>query len=212
MKWDDFKKDVWPKIQKYTLVILVMFLLAILFLRECTRPECKDSINTSDTIIVPGDTIPIIDTIQKPIPIYRDTGSIKYVNLKIDTVAIVRAYLSTNYYDIVFKDDTSAYCQYRFAVNMNEVQGNGEFIFMNRRPWKTIVNTTTIEESKLRNRFYIGLQVNGVLGSELTPISFGPNLLFVTKKSFAIGCSYDPFNKIASVDANWLISFRKKKK
>ena len=212
MKWDEFKKDVWPKMQKYTLAILVMLLLAILFLRECTRPQCREYVTISDTIVKPGDTIPIIYTVTKPIPAYRDTGTTKYVHLKIDTVAVVRAYLSTNYYDIVFKDDTSAYCQYRFAVNMNEVQGDGEFTFMNRRPWKTVINTTTIEAPKLRNRFYIGLQVNGVFGSEVTPISFGPHLLFVTKKSFAAGCSYDPFNKIATVDANWLISFRKKKK
>jgi hypothetical protein len=212
MKLDEFKKDVWPRVQKYTMMILIMLLLAILFLRECTRPQCEECISTTDTIVAPGDTIPIISTMPKPVPIYRDTGTTKYVHLKIDTIAVVKAYLSTNYYDIVFKDDTSAYCQYRFSVNMNEVQGDGEFTFLNRRPWKTIINTTTINESKLRNRFYIGLQVNGVPGSVVTPISFGPHLLFVTKKSFAVGCSYDPFNKIATVDANWLISFRKKKK
>lgn len=195
------------------LVIVIIFLV----LKGCGRGPGGSSDCVSDTvyseIIIPGDSIPFEKIIPgKPYPVYRDTGSTNVVILPADTLQIVMAYLTENFYSITMLDDTGAYIKVDFSVWANEVQDSVKLTFMNRRPWhisQTIVDNKTIEEAKFK--VYAGLSVGGWMDR----FSLSPELYFNISRSHLLGVGYDVIGETIDFHYACKISFKnllKKKK
>lgn len=204
---DCMVKKILEFIKKWAPYVIIGVLLCIILLRECSRPgPCPEIVADTTTVhdTIPGDPYPVEVPVIKPKIIYRDTGRV--VTLPVDTDAIIYAFFTENYYDIVFRDDTSALCEYKFSVYGNEVQ-MGEFVFQNRRPWH-ITNTTVVTPiEKERNfKLYAGVSV----GRSLNEFGLAPRVGFGWK-DFMFGGSYDLINNDVYIDLMYKISFRKKK-
>ncbi len=106
----------------------------------------EGSIIKRDTLIY-RDTIVYHDTIGKPVPVYRDTGSTKYIPAVVDSAHIFEAYVklhhlfyTRNIYKDTLKNDSCALIAVLDTVYMNELQRR-ELIYQNRTPKLIITNT-----------------------------------------------------------------------
>ncbi|MCX6272203.1 MAG: hypothetical protein NTU44_13485 [Bacteroidetes bacterium] len=162
-------------------VIITLLLLVILYLRECSpKAECPPP--RVDTI--PGDTI-IQDTIiYKPHLVYRDTGSCQLLTQKIDTAAILAAYLAVNCYRDTLKNDTSALVVIENEVSMNELLRT-RMEFLNRRE-KVIFPILPVSD-KPKRRLYAGF----IVGEKKGDCKIGPTIGFQTTKGNLLALSID---------------------
>jgi len=175
-------------------VISLVFILSYYF-NSCNR-ETQQVLVHTDTI--PGDSVPVYITREKPVPVYHDTGSTHYIIKDMDSsqlYAIALDYYSKYIYDDTLQNDSSALIRLRDTVHKNRLQKR-ELIFQNRRP--TVINYYT-PASKPRNRAYIGI----LAGGDLKGFDFGPAALFVSKKSLAFDYRYEIMGKRHFVTIYW---------
>jgi hypothetical protein len=185
-------------------VIIIIILSLLLQCRKSGKcPEQKtDTVKTTEVIY---DSIPVKSDIPKPeikwdtlrIPLYMD----------VDTLAIILAYFTENYYDLVLKDDTSAYVRYCVSVWQNEL-APGKFEFKNRRP--TTINNTTIVNNIIQERKF-KMFLGGSVGGSMNSFNLNAGVL-VQYKSFLTGANYGFMDKSINIPLYMKLSFGKKKK
>lgn len=192
------------------LIILVLIAICLFlgYCSQCNKSKCPEvSTDTVNTTTVVYDSVKVYIDVPKP-KIVRDTLRYpEYVYMDVDTLAIILSYFTENFYDLVLKDDTSAYVRYCVSVWENELEP-GKFEFINRRP--TTINTTTINNNVITERkfkMFVGVE----LGGSTDRFSLAPELLF-QYKSFMAGVGYDVINKEVRVPLFYKISLSKNKK
>ena len=127
---------------------IILVLLMLLFLqRECQRcPKCpEEKVITKTVVILTGDKVQVFIPTKAPKPVYIDTGSyhIEYKEgkaSKIDTLAIIKDYLSKYYYNDTIKD-TSFVAIIKEVLYKNRIIDRQLYV-QNLR--QKIVNTTTV--------------------------------------------------------------------
>lgn len=128
-------------------IVVIFFVLSLLY-NNCSDKKDTSSGNIlkSDTF-VKHDTITYHDTVSKPKPVFRDTGSTKYIPAVIDSAHIFEAYVklhhlfyTRNIYKDTLKNDSIALIAVLDTVYMNELQRR-ELIYQNRTPQYIITNT-----------------------------------------------------------------------
>lgn len=175
----------------YTYLILIGIIVG-LSLYTCSRiTQPPQYIVHTDTI--PGDSVPVYITIEKPIPInhYYDTGSFKILYQKLDStqiLALLKEYYTKYIYIDTLKNDTSAFASVIDTVFKNQLQKR-TFVFQNRRPTQINIFTPV---SPSHNRFFLGITAGT---KDITQFDLGPSALFVTKKKLAISYSYQILHK-----------------
>jgi hypothetical protein len=188
------------------IVVLTVLCLFLGFCTQCNKAKCPEvATDTVTSTVTIWDTVPVIVEVPKPYKV-RDTLRLtEYMD--VDTLAIILAYFTENYYDLVLKDDTSAYVRYCFSVYENQIEP-GKFEFKNRRP--TTINTTTITNNIIQERklkFFIG----GGIGGSMNSFNLNAGVL-VQYKSFLTGANYGFMDKSINIPLYMKISFGKKKK
>jgi hypothetical protein len=126
---------------KATDILLCLIIAAIIALAGYSVGyHAVKTITTTDTVKVASDTIRYTDTTTKPYPIFKDTGSIQYIAIPIDTALIFDAYTklhhlyyTRNIYNDTLKNDTSALVIIADTVYKNELQ-NRRLTFVNYQP------------------------------------------------------------------------------
>jgi hypothetical protein len=193
---------------KNPLLILVMVaLLAFIFFREATR--CSRNPFTTDTIrttqIIPGDSIPYEVPVLKPfpIPVYRDTGSTRWMDLPIDTMAILADYYSKYYYDDTLQNDTSALIRVLSHTFENRLYYDKLF-FQNKRA--TQINTTIITQSDIRKKFLIGAGMGIIPGKPFISV----DALLLYPSGIAFGAGYDVMGQNLIVKGYYHLQRKKK--
>lgn len=167
-------------------ILIAVLLVIIVLQRECNRhAPCPEPV--TQTVIVPGDSVPYVLSIPRPYPVFRDTGSTRWRYRKIDTNAILEDYFARNIYRRILKDDSSAFIVLTDTVTENKLLG-AKLEFMNRRA--TAIHTHTYA-AELRRQLFIGLGAGG----NPYGVSLSGQVLYVNKKNNAYGLSADPFNK-----------------
>jgi hypothetical protein len=190
--------------------LAILGLLVFLFQRECTRPgEVPPSSDTTvSVVIIPGDSIPYSVEIEKkvPVPYFIDTGSTRWRNLPIDTMAILADYFSRRWYNDTLMNDTSAFICVKSYVEKNQLHYE-DLLFQNRRA-TAIYNTTIVNNyGDGKNKWYLGGGVNFLPGSP----GISADVLIVTPKKMSIDGGYDFINRMGTIKAFYKISFKKKK-
>lgn len=188
--------------------LAILALLLFVFNRECTRPGSTPPKPDTVTIIkvVPGDSIPypVVIPTRTPVHVYHDTGSTRWRNLPIDTMAILKDYYSTRGYYDTLMNDTSGFIALQSHVTENRLFYDN-LLFQNRRA-KQIITTITPQAPE-KNKFYLGLGVN------LLPDSPGlsGNVLLTTKSKMAVSAGYDFTNRMLMAAGFYKISFKRNK-
>lgn len=183
--------------------IIILILVALLILqRECQR--CPEAIETHTTDTIPGDAVPVLVPIDRPIPqfVYVDTGSWNY--FPIDTMAIIKDYFSKAVYFNVLKDDSSAYIAVYDTVHMNRLQGRS-LLFANRRP-TAINHYTTIQHTDERMKLYAGAMF--ALSKKQEP-EFGPALILITPKGYGYSYAYGLNHQTHTFSLVWKIKLKR---
>lgn len=182
--------------------LIIIILVALLILqRECQR--CPEATATHTTDTIPGDVVPILVPIDRPIPefVFIDTGSWNY--FKIDTMAIIRDYFAKATYFDVLKDDSSAYIAVYDTVHMNRLQGRS-LLFANRRA-TAINHYTTIHQPDERLKLYAGAMF--AFSKEQQP-EFGPALILMTPKGYGYSYAYGINHNIHTFSLVWKIKLK----
>ena len=206
------------KIVRFGPWLVIGVLVVVLVLqRSCgrldsaRRPGGSDTVRYTDTI---RDTVEVVKLVGVPKPyevvVPRDTfvfvGDSVECNRRLRELKL--KYWAMNIYSDTLMNDTLALICITDTVSANKLRQRGLF-FRNRSP--TVINTTNIIQDNSRFKMFFGLSVGGCFGDlPQSRFSFGPSLLFVTKKDIATGIRYDVFNKIANVDFYWKLGFRRK--
>jgi len=203
-------------IKKYFnwIIIGVMTIVIILLLFTCDR-KCPEITTTTITIhdTIEGDSVPYLVYCPRPIYVYRDTGSTKYVG--IDTTEIIYDYFSEKYYSDTIKDDTSALIVLNEVITQNDIYKRN-FWFQNRRitTINTITTTETIGEIP-RNKVYLGVGIEGEVNPFFRDPTITLNGLLVMKKRWAyeveVGFPLKNIDNIrVGVKGYYKLSFKKK--
>jgi hypothetical protein len=186
-------------------IIIGILSILLVIMQQCRKTPEPEIVTTITHDTIPGDSIPYEVLLKKPYPVYRDTGSTKWKYEKVDTCQILKNYYAENFYQDTLKDDTSALIVVNDIVTENQLQER-KLTFQNRRA--TVINTTITNIGEIpRNKFFVGLAI----GRSLNNFAVGPSILFVTKKSFAYGLTYDAINKDVYGSFYYKISFKKKR-
>lgn len=184
--------------------VIILILVATIFLqRECQRCPELTTITTTDTI--PGDSIPYVVEIPKPIPFWIDTGSWHYLTQQIDTMAILKDYFSRVYYLDTLMDDSSAFIAILDTITQNRIHGR-KLYFANRKP-TSIINTTTILPADEKSKLYVGGMVAMNPGDKF---DIGPSVMLITPRggySYAYGVN----EKSHTLTVVWKIKLQRKK-
>jgi hypothetical protein len=186
--------------------LAILALLLFVFNRECTRPGSKPPNPDTVTIIkvVPGDSIPypVVIPTRTPVHVYHDTGSTRWRNLPIDTMAILKDYYSIYFYDDTLMNDTSAFIRLQSHTIENKLH-YGNLFFQNKRA-KQIITTITPQAPE-RNKLYLGLGVNFLPDSP----GLSGNVLLTTKSKMAVSAGYDFNNRMLMAAGYYKIQFRR---
>lgn len=184
--------------------IAILILLGIIVLqRECQRCPELNTITITDTI--PGDSVPYVVEIPKPVPFWIDTGSWHYLTQQIDTLAILKDYFSRVYYLDTIMDDSSAFIAILDTITQNRIHGR-KLYFANRKP-TSIINTTTVLPADEKSRLYVGGMVAMNPGDKF---DMGPSVMLITPRggySYAYGIS----EKSHTLTVVWKIKLQRKK-
>jgi hypothetical protein len=189
-------------------LIIAALLIMCLFLgfcTQCNKTKCPEI--TSDTItttVTKYDTVKVTEYVSKP-KYVRDTLRITETT-PIDSLSVVLAYYTERFYDLVLKDDTSAYIRYCFSVLFNEVEP-GRFEFINRRP--TYITHTEIINSPVTERKF-KLFVGGGVGGSLTSFNVNAGVM-VQYRNFLTGANYGFFDKSINIPIYFKLSVKKKR-
>lgn len=170
--------------------IIIVLIIIILLIPKCVRNPIYVSNTVTHTDTIPGDTVPYYIPVDKPYPVYRDTGSIR--TQVVDTFAIIRNYLTKNIYKRVLKDDSSAYIAITDTTFKNELQ-SGRLEFQNRKPTAIITNITTTLAEKPTPQWHAYLGMSTTIN---TKVGFSPAIGFQDKKGRIYTYQYDVVLKI----------------
>jgi len=190
----------WYKVGTIVFAIGFVIMLFVALFKSCggcPEPKIGKQIDTSKVVTNVPEKKP--DTVRserpKPRPqihvdtIYADNGSVFWEQMYMDLSRMYDEldgnYRTVNYYDMILKDDTSAFIRYEPSVSMNELQARGKLTFINRR-------ATSIQTfSPYKTRFGIGGGLN--YSWDKSMVSIKASALLVTKKNLAITIEADPF-------------------
>ncbi len=194
---------------KVTWIIIGILAIIIIFMTF----RCNRKVNTTQPVAViirdtvKGDDVPYKIILDKPYPVYRDTGSIKWRYTDVDTSQILVNYFTMKYYHDTLKDDTSALIVLNEVIVMNEIDERNLY-FQNRRPWAT--NITNITGEQPRNKLYVGLGLGKSIDDFFhDDIRLTASVLLTTKKRFAYELRYDIFNQDVYGTIYYKLSFNK---
>jgi len=178
--------------KKYLNIIIFIIICvgALLISRHFFPKVIIESTHTSDTIW--KDSVRV-EYYPKSYPVYIDTGSVKVIELPIDSAAITKAYIklhkefySTYFYTDTLKDDTTAFIQIDAQISQNKPV-KYTLGYFDRTP--SIINNTTNIHSQ--NEFYIGARSD--YGG------FNVNLLYKSKKGYILTGGYNPITSKVEV-------------
>jgi hypothetical protein len=183
----------------------------ILLQRECsqgTKPPVQGGDTTTIIHRIEGDSIPqpiYVDPIPAPVLIEMppDPSFVLFKNSPIDTMQILRDYLSTRFYDDTLTDDSTIIVYEKLAIRENRIVDR-EVQFMNLRPIAITNNYIT----PTRNRWYFGAGVGG--GSDMFILTW--NVGVVTKRKTLLMYRYDVVNNAHEVTYMVPVDFRSFKK
>lgn len=188
-------------------IIILILVAVIIFQRSCKNCNCPEITVTTDTIILPGDTVFTETELPVPLPVYiKQPGDTLYIyeQINVDTAAILKDYFALRFYKDTLKDDTSAFVQHNYTVTQNQVS-KSKLIFKNRRPKTYITQTLSPVESR-KMKFFGGLSVY----HRYMNIGIAPTAGLLTKNDHLYTLQYDIFNKDFEFSIFWKISFSKK--
>lgn len=177
--------------KKVSIIIYILFVgfVMVLALLWPTKPETV-IVTHIDTI--KGDSIPYVVEIKKPVPIYIDTGSTRWRDRPVDTLAILKDYFARVIYIDTLKNDTSALVVVEDTVTQNRLQGR-RLIFANRRP-VAVIHSTTVNYPDKKLKLYLGGTV--MTSAEYNEIGVGAKL---QKGSWLFGYEYGTLHNSHSV-------------
>lgn len=199
-------KENRARINKTSWTLLAIAIGIIIYLSECTGTgECDPEIIKETTVdTMWNDTTPREVLVDVPYPVYKDTGTTRWREMDIDTMAILADYFSRYYYKDTITDDTSFLCVIMDTVSQNRIVDR-RFIYQDLSP--RIISTTTVNLKKRRKLF-----VGGMLGGSKTSIGAGGSLMFQSRRDHAYAYTYDAINKEHGITLYWKISLRRNKK
>ena len=150
-------------------------------MRSCTNaPSPLDKEYITQVILKPSDTIFTTVSTQVPKYIYRDTGSLKIAH-SIDTVEVVRDYLSKYYYSDTIKGQDA-----EIVIN--------DTIFKNKISYRQVA-VKNLRETKLidikKRKLYLGLK----LGGNTNQFTALPSVMYQNRKEHIYTYSYDVVNE-----------------
>lgn len=189
------------------IIALAAALFYILWSEGCGESgeyiQSTDTVTVTNTIIVPGDSIPY--EVEVPVPVIRWKERVVEVPVDIDTNAILFAYFTKHFYSDTVTDDTSMSVIINDSVHKNEIFYRKVY-FQNLRAKSITTNTTTVTTIKKFswNKVFVGAEI-GVL--DLKPI-VGVGVMVQNKKDNLVGATYHPFNKGIMVKYYGKIHFR----
>jgi hypothetical protein len=149
---------------------------------QAYKPDPPQSESVTTIITVPGDEEPEIEYLPEPYPVYRDTGSARWIHQPIDTMAILQDYLSRNAYRRVLKDDSSAFIAINDTVTRNRLTAFS-FEFQNRRPTTVIQTTLT---APIRQEWILSGTVSLAIVPEKTRLMGGLMLTDFKQRSYFV--------------------------
>jgi hypothetical protein len=161
-------------------------ILALFVANECNRKEPETKVVTR-TVIQKGDSIPYeVEIIKKEREIiYRDTGSVRWREMDIDTLAILDEFFTINYYHDTLMNDTSAFISVQSYVFQNRLWFDKLF-FQNRREKAIHTTNITTHIHHPPGRFYLGTGV----GRNPEEFDFTANVLYLGPKRIGLGGQY----------------------
>lgn len=176
-------------------IIIVVLLVVIFFLRECSpKPEPCPKADTITIIQVDTFFYPVFDYIPK---IITKTEIVEVVK-KVDTAEIIRDYLTLNFYSDTLINDSNAYILVEDTVGYNRILSRIKTMRLYPR---TIYNTKIVEKVTPQDwRLFAGFGV----GRSPNRFGLAASLLFISRKQTAYSVSYDALNK----DAYLIIYFK----
>ena len=184
--------------KKISWILLGVAVIIIILQRACSGcAECDAETITETTIdTVWTDTIEREIEVDVPDYVYHDTGTTRWRDMLIDTMAILQDYFSRYYYVDTIGDSTFT------AVIMDTVTQNRissrRFIYKNLSPSTIVTNTTTL---KPKRKLFVG----GMVGGNATQLSAGGGLMYQTRKDHAYSYMYDAVNNQHHVILYWKI-------
>lgn len=193
------------KVNRGSLFIMAVLVAIIILQRMCTGTSICDpetvEVTTVDTVW--NDTTPREITVDVPYPVYKDTGSIRWREMDIDTMEILTEFFSRYYYQDTITDDSTFLCVIMDTVSQNMIRDR-RFIFQDLSP--RVISTTHVNLKKKRKLF-----LGGMLGGSAASIAAGGGLMYQTRRDHAYAYSYDAINKHHLITVYWKISLRKNK-
>ncbi|KAF0195634.1 MAG: hypothetical protein FD166_2807 [Bacteroidetes bacterium] len=184
--------------------LLILFLVVIIFLqRECHR--CPEAVTLTTINTIPGDSVPYLVEIDKPVPKFIDTGSWHYFD--VDTMAILKDYFARVVYLDTLKDDSSAFIAVMDTVFQNRLQGRSLY-FANRKPTSIIHNTTVLPEVDDRLKLYAGAMV------AMAPrdrYDFGPAVILMTPRGNGYSYAFGVNEKSHTITLVWKVKLKRKR-
>jgi hypothetical protein len=143
------------------------------------------------TIVVKGDSIPVLFKIYKPWPIY--VKEIVEVPVIVDSAEVVKAYFSKVFYADTITNDTSILAIIKDTLTQNKILSR-EVWLQNLRPQQVnnISDCPPIEKNKARVLLGIGIQ-----GIKQFGVPFSVILETPQRMAFSVG--FDPINRNAEI-------------
>lgn len=193
--------------KNFAFSIAIIILLFFLGFRECQHRRDMKELPHNDTVtitrVIPGDSIPypVVIPTRTPVHIYHDTGSTRWRNLPIDTMAILKDYYSIYFYDDTLMNDTSAFIRLQSHTIENKLH-YGNLYFQNKRA-KQIITTITPPAPE-RVKWFVGMGVNAIPGKQF----LSGNLMIESPSGFAIAGAYDFMNSNVIVTGFYKIKLR----
>ncbi len=180
--------------------LLIVGLVILFMVRECRSPVNDPPLSDTTylTKVIPGDSIlfEIERFYPAPYPVYKDTGSTKWLEKDIDTLAILQDYFCHYYYSDTIQKDSSFLAIINDSVSENRIVYR-QFLLQNLR--ETSINTTIITPPpKQKPEFYFGIGAGG----SYTSFDLSGNLLLtIPKKRMAFSGSYGLMSRQVMVTA-----------
>lgn len=184
--------------------VIVVILIGIIFLQKECSPDQSNEVCIDIIYDTIHDTIICPTTVYTPKLIYRDTGSIHWRSLSIDTMQILNAYFARNLYIDTIQNDTNAIIILTDTISQNRI--------IYRYPQVTLF-PRHITETKIisvipsqKGKLLLGIQ----LGRNPVQYSLSPSIMYQTKKEAAISFSYDILSKDVYFSFYWPIRIKKR--
>ena len=193
------------KVNRVSWILLAVAVGIIIYLSECSGTgECDPDIITETTVdTIWGDTTPREIAVDVPYPVFKDTGTTRWREIDIDTMAILTDFFSRYYYQDTITDDSTFLCVIMDTVSQNRI-ADRRFIFQDLSP--RVISTTHVSLKKKRKLF-----AGGMIGGSQSAIVAGGGLMLQTRRDHAYAYSYDAISKHHLITLYWKISLRRNK-